>query len=149
MKWLKRFLALVILILLTYVLHTTFMVGVKNEVKNYLSQLEKALQKDGYNASYLVFSARRFKWQNDFLVAFGGAASKSKHLTGQALDIIVFDVNEDGKYDSKDVDIVYFYLNEKIIKNRGGIGTYKKEKGFFNRQMVHFDSRGHRARWHR
>lgn len=149
MKWLKGFLALVAMILLVYILHTILMIGVEKEVKAYLYQLENALEKDAYHASYFVFSARRFKWQNDFLVAFGGAASKSKHLTGQALDIIVFDVNNDGESDSKDVDIVYYYLNEKIIKNKGGIGTYKKEEGFFNRQMVHFDSRGRRARWHR
>ena len=40
-------------------------------------------------------------------------------------------------------------LDKKIIKSKGGIGTYKNESGFFNRQMIHFDSRGTKARWHR
>ena len=43
----------------------------------------------------------------------------------------------------------YNILDKKIIKRKGGIGTYKNEEGFFNRQMIHFDSRGTKARWHR
>jgi len=61
----------------------------------------------------------------------------------------VGDVNSDGKKNAQDVDIVYNILNDQIIKDKGGIGTYKNERGFLNRRMVHFDCRGYRARWHR
>ncbi|MGB0932220.1 MAG: hypothetical protein ACPGVB_15660, partial [Chitinophagales bacterium] len=64
-------------------------------------------------------------------------------------DILVLDVNKDGESNDKDVDIVVDILNEKIVKNEGGIGTYKKEGSFFSRQMVHFDCRGYWARWHK
>jgi len=73
----------------------------------------------------------------------------SRHLRGEAIDFIVFDVNEDGNSDHKDVDIVYEILDRKIVKNSGGIGTYKNETGFINRQMIHIDCRGSRARWAR
>ncbi|MEZ4685496.1 MAG: hypothetical protein R3B47_05380 [Bacteroidia bacterium] len=69
----------------------------------------------------------------------------SKHLDGQAIDVVVLDVNEDGKADAEDVDIVYELLDKKIIRDKGGIGTYyKNSKDFFSRQMVHFDCRGRR-----
>ena len=94
-----------------------------------------------------MISGRRWKLDNYILTKISGAASKSQHLKGNAIDIIVMDVNQDNKIDSKDIDLVYEKLNEVIIKNKGGIGTYKNEKGFFNKQMIHFDCRGRRARW--
>lgn len=51
--------------------------------------------------------------------------------------------------EARGVDIVYRILERELVGDRGGIGTYKNESGLFNRQMVHFDLRGHRARWHR
>lgn len=36
-----------------------------------------------------------------------------------------------------------------IIKEKGGIGTYKNQTEFFTQQMVHFDCRGYRARWNK
>jgi uncharacterized protein YcbK (DUF882 family) len=80
---------------------------------------------------------------------FSGAAKKSRHLRGDAIDIIVFDINRDGRSDSKDVDIVFSILDKKIIKSHGGIGTYKGEKTFINRQMIHIDCRGYKARWYK
>lgn len=50
--------------------------------------------------------------------------------------------------DEKDVNLVVKIL-ESLIGPNGGIGTYKTETLFWNRQMVHFDSRGHKARWNR
>lgn len=122
---------------------------VKPNAKTYLAGLKKELIKKGYSPSYYIFSTKRFGLQNDFLAKFGGAAKKSQNLTGNAIDIIVLDINKDGERDEKDVNIVYGILDKKIIGNKGGIGTYKNQKGFFNRQMVHLDARGKRARWHR
>jgi hypothetical protein len=62
---------------------------------------------------------------------------------------MVMDVNADGELDSKDVDITYLILDKKVIKNKGGLGTYKSETGFWNRQMIHLDCRPTRTRWHR
>ena len=63
--------------------------------------------------------------------------------------LLFFDVNDDGKSDSKDVDIVFEILDKDIIKNKGGIGTYKNEHSFIDRQMIHIDCRGYGGRWAR
>lgn len=114
---------------------------------NYYQTLKKHLKSDGYQADVFVISGKRAGWHNQLLTYFG-AASKSQHLKGNAIDIIVLDVNNDGVYDNKDIDIVTAHL-ELLIGNKGGIGTYKSESFLWNRQMVHFDCRGNRARWNR
>ena len=130
-------------------LYTSSLIGVNPKSITYLNKLRTELVRQGHTPRYFIISGKRAKWHNNFLTRFGGAASQSRHLKGEAIDIIVLDVNSDGQADAKDVDIVYDILNTKIIKSAGGIGTYKNEPGFFNRQMVHFDCRGRRARWHR
>jgi len=158
MKYFKKFLKILailviiaLLIFLGFWLHAISLYGVHPKVKEYNKQLQKELKAYGYADSYIITSAKRPKWHNDLLVRFGsGAVKKSQHLHGNAIDIMVLDVNKDGKSDRKDVDIVFDILDKKIIKNKGGIGTYYHKAGnFFDRQMVHFDCRGKRARWRR
>lgn len=103
----------------------------------------------GYRPSFYVMSGKRNELHNQYLARFGGAATQSRHLLGEAIDVVVLDVNRDGIADTKDVDIIYNILNQKIVGNKGGVGTYKNNSGLFNRQQVHFDCRGSRARWHR
>ena len=144
----KVFFVLLFLIFLIW-LYSNSLIFVQPQTKAYLYELQTELEKKDYQPAYFVISGKRYEWDNWILSKFGGAAKNSRHLNGEAIDLIVLDVNNDGTYDHLDVDIVYDILNRKIIKNKGGIGTYKNQKGFFNRQMVHFDSRGKRARWHR
>lgn len=120
---------------------------VKPETKAFYSSLKKSLQQKGYSTKLLVVSTKRVKWHNDLLAKSAGAAKNSRHLVGEAIDFIVFDINKDGKSDSQDVDIVYALLDKEIIKNHGGIGTYKNEHSFIYRQMIHIDCRGYQARW--
>ena len=129
--------------------YTNSLIGVDEQVKNYYSELKNELRENNYKPKLFAISGRRWKIDNYLLTQFGSAASKSKHKSGQAIDIIVLDVNNDGKSDSKDVDIVHQILDKKIIKDKGGLGTYKNESGFFNKQMIHFDCRGTKARWNR
>ena len=130
-------------------LYTNSLIGVNPIAKAYRQALAKELKQEGYQANYFVISGRRWTLDNYLLNKLGGAAKKSQHLQGNAIDIIVLDVNVDGKMDGKDVDLIYAILNKKIIRDKGGIGTYKKEEGFLNRQMIHFDCRGHKVRWKR
>src|SRR5687768_11247832 len=106
----------------------------------YYGELKTELIKQGHKDKLLVISSKRANWHNQVLTLFG-ASSKSRHLSGDAIDIMVLDVNGDGEIDSKDVDIVYKILDNKIIKNKGGLGTYKSETGIWNRQMIHLDCR--------
>ena len=149
MKLLRSLLLALFLLLFLYWLHAFLLIGVKKQSTLFLQQLKEELIKKDYAPNYFIISGKRYFWDNGFLNAYGSAAKNSKHLSGEAIDIIVLDVNQDGEANSKDVDIVFKILNEKIVKNSGGIGTYKKGSDFFSRQMVHFDCRGYWARWHK
>jgi uncharacterized protein YcbK (DUF882 family) len=114
----------------------------------FYSQLKLELKKQGYNESVIVISAKRAKWHNDLLIPYG-ASPQSRHVLGEAIDLMILDINADGEWNSKDVDVVYSILDQKIISGTGGIGTYKSEGTVWDRQMVHFDCRTEKSRWHR
>ena len=122
---------------------------VSPKTREFYNQLKDTLKQRGLSPRLLVISTKRLKFHNDILVKISGAAKASRHLAGDAIDFIVFDVNRDGKTNSKDVSIVFDILDKDIIGDKGGIGTYKNESSFINRQMIHIDSRGYRARWAR
>ena len=119
------------------------------KTQSFYNDLKDSLKQRGFTTHLLVISTWRASWHNAIQAKFSGAAKDSRHLTGDAIDFLVFDINGDGNSDSKDVDIVYDILDKEIIKNKGGIGTYKNESSFINRQMIHIDCRGHKARWAR
>ncbi len=130
-------------------LYANSLLGVEPQAKAHYADLKAALIRQGYKARLFAVSGRRWEWDNYLLSEFGGAAKKSKHKIGQAIDVIVLDVNDDGSVNSADVNIVHSILDKEIIKDKGGLGTYKNGTDFFSRQMVHFDCRGSRARWDR
>ncbi len=151
-KWRRRL--LIFFILITIILgfiafYCCSGFGVHPTTLKFHSELKKELIAQGHRPSIFIVSGKRWHWHNWILSEYGGAAKNSRHLKGQAVDIFVLDVNKDGKANAKDVDIVYQILDKKVIKSKGGIGTYKHNSTFFDRQMVHFDCRGKRARWHR
>jgi uncharacterized protein YcbK (DUF882 family) len=115
---------------------------------SYYEQLKAELKKQGLNNGLVVMSSKRANWHNHILTFFG-AASNSRHLSGDAIDILVLDVNNDQEINGKDVDITYEILDSKIVKNKGGLGIYKSEVGIWNRQMIHLDCRENRTRWSR
>ena len=149
MKKVKYISIILFLVLGLLWLYASSLIGVNEKAKQYLITLKQELKKDDLSPSIYVISGRRWKLDNYLLNKLSGAASRSQHLVGNAIDIIVLDVNQDGTANKKDVDLVYNILNERIIKNKGGIGTYKNENEFFSRQMIHFDCRGVSARWNR
>ncbi len=122
---------------------------VNPKTRAFYNDLKDTLRQNSYSTRLLVISTKRAKWHNDFQVKFSGAAKESRHLIGDAIDFIVFDINGDGNSDSKDVDIVFNILDKIIVKDKGGIGTYKGEKSFIYRQMIHIDCRGYKRRWAR
>jgi uncharacterized protein YcbK (DUF882 family) len=146
-KLLKIFLGFVVFSIALFFLYFNNLGLVDSITVSYYKQLKAELKQKGFKSKLLVVSTKRFKWHNQLQVKYSGAASKSRHLSGDAIDFIVFDVNKDGSANHKDVEIVYSILDEKIIRGKGGIGTYKTEPSFFYRQMIHIDARGYRARW--
>lgn len=148
-NYMKKIGVFLVLSLAIIWLYTNSLIGVNSKAKFYLKTLNIEVLEKGYAPNFFVISGRRWAWDNYLLNKFGGAAKKSQHLKGNAIDIIVLDINEDNRIDEKDIDLIYNLLDKKIIRDKGGIGTYKKEKGLLNRQMIHFDCRGYKARWKR
>ncbi len=103
-----------------------------------LLELQNVLHKNGYNETgFTIVNGFRHPAYNEKV----GGAKLSRHLKGQALDIQIGDINNDGFANQKDKTIVLDLLENKIIKNQGGIGRYPGS------MSVHFDVRGYRARW--
>lgn len=96
------------------------------------------LRKNGYTDDFEIKDGYRYPSFNKRT----GGATFSQHIYGLAIDIYIGDVDKDGIFtEKKDKKIVYDYLDKNIIKNTGGLGRYP------GGNVVHFDIRGHRARW--
>lgn len=101
---------------------------------NLLNELKEA----GYNPeAFDIVNGHRHPRYNENV----GGAQLSRHIKGEAVDIYVGDINQDGYTNKEDKDIILDLLENKIIKNQGGIGLYP------GTQSVHYDVRGYRARW--
>jgi len=113
---------------------------IRKKVLLRLLALHQEMQKEGLDDTEIfVTSAFRPPAYNDLV----GGKSLSRHLSADALDIIVKDVDRDGDADEEDLQAVFKLLEHRVIGSRGGLGRYKS-----NRQLIHFDTRGRRARWH-
>jgi uncharacterized protein YcbK (DUF882 family) len=134
--------------ILTFFLYNNSFRNVNPTTVAYYTDLKEILVKEGFRDKLLVISTKRDNWHNELLIKFG-ASSKSRHLDGDAIDILVLDVNDDGQMDGKDVDIVYQIIDKQILKGKGGLGTYKTEDWIWNRQMIHMDCRQGSSRWNR
>ena len=143
----RIFVFIFVLAVLIFLLYCNNLGLANKETVSYYHTLKKVLKDKGYKARLLVVSTKRFSFHNTILVKFSGAAARSKHLNGDAIDFIVFDINDDGDWNSKDVDIVRRILVNEIMKDKGGIGTYQNEGSFIYRQMMHIDCRNGKARW--
>lgn len=104
-----------------------------------LLDLQLELKKAGYKHNgFTVRNGHRYPSYNEKV----GGASSSRHILGEAIDITVGDIDGNGKYEEKkDKKIILDLLDEKIIRNEGGVGLYPGSSS------VHFDVRGRKARW--
>lgn len=142
------FLALVVVFIVLFFTYFNNVSGVDPATRSYYQELKSKLVENGYDDNLIIVSGIRWKWHNDLLNYFKtGAAKNSFHLDAKALDVIVRDVNKDGRADKQDVIIVKEILEKDIVRNNGGVGIYLNSNHFFSKQMVHFDCRGYKARW--
>lgn len=113
---------------------------INKELLYKLLDLQNALFELGYNETgFDIVNGFRHPSYN---IQVGGA-SKSRHILGQALDLRINDINDDGRRTQADKQIVLDLLEQHIIKDKGGIGKYP------GTMSVHFDVRGYKARWDR
>lgn len=101
-------------------------------------ELQDELRKMGHDPNaFVVTNGHRPPQYNEQIKGARG----SRHIAGEAVDITVYDIDENGIVNKKDKKIVLELLDKKIIKDSGGVGLYPKT------QSLHFDVRGRRARW--
>lgn len=101
-------------------------------------EIQKSLRQKGYNPDgFKITYGHRHPKKNEEK----HGASLSKHIKGQAIDMVIYDINKDGRYTKEDKEIVLDIAENEVIKNMGGIGRYPGSR------TVHIDVRGTRARW--
>ena len=101
-------------------------------------ELCDSLNAKGYNdKGFEIVAAHRNPSQNNTVKG----PPKSRDLKGQALDIRIRDINKDGQINQADKKIVLDLLEDRIIKDKGGVGRY------VGTLSIHFDVRGTKARW--
>jgi uncharacterized protein YcbK (DUF882 family) len=112
---------------------------IDKEVLHRFLDLIQALGKKGYN-KYAFRIKDGFRYPN-FNNRTGGAGL-SQHIYGKAIDLSIGDIDKDGRFnEATDKKIVLSLLENDIIKNSGGVGSYP------GTNAVHFDTRGYKARW--
>ncbi|WP_052333943.1 D-Ala-D-Ala carboxypeptidase family metallohydrolase [Neolewinella persica] len=112
--------------------------GIDPDILHKLLELRLTLENEGYDGE--AFSCN-YGYRHPALNAAVGGAPYSRHIAGDALDLVIGDVNQDGQTNAADKAIVLNLCERKLIGNRGGIGRYP------GTQVVHIDLRGKRARW--
>lgn len=111
--------------------------ALNKEMLHMLLDLILALKEKGYNEyGFTITNGHRHPLHN----MHARGSGDSQHQYGTAVDLHIRDIDKDGKETLADKDIVLEIL-EEIVGNEGGVGLYP------GTMSVHFDCRGHRARW--
>lgn len=112
--------------------------GIDPDILHKVLELRSALEDKGYDGA--AFHCN-YGYRHPTLNEAVGGAPRSRHIAGDALDLVIDDINRDGLINAEDKDIVLNICEREIIGNKGGIGRYP------GTQVVHIDLRGRRARW--
>ena len=114
--------------------------GANPKVKRKVQLIKQSLKDHGYAPNWIVVSEKRSKFVNRLLP---NSAKKSHHLTGDAIDVFVFDVDGDGHFNNADLKLVKKH-NRLVEKShpelRGAFGTYTNT--ITSSRTIHFDTRG-------
>jgi len=112
--------------------------GIDPRILYKVIELRMALKEEGWNENGFHVN---YGYRHPALNAAVGGAPVSRHISGDALDIVVDDINKDGKRNAADKEILLTLCEKRLIAGQGGIGRYPGS------QVVHIDLRGKRARW--
>jgi Peptidase M15 len=96
------------------------------------------MQAQGYDTEQVRIN---YGFRHPSLNVRAGGAPKSRHQWGEAIDLLIGDIDRNGVMDAEDKLPLLEILETKIIGNNGGVGRYP------GTQVIHIDVRGSKARW--
>jgi hypothetical protein len=116
----------------------------EEKVTRRVALIKKELKAKNYNPIWITISQKRNRYYNNLLP---NSVNNSYHIQGMAIDLFVFDIDGDYKYNLQDVEIIKEAALEVERKNpelKGGLLEYKSSKrGFLTQHMIHIDARGY------
>lgn len=112
--------------------------GIDPEILYKVVELRIGLEAQGYHPE--AFRCN-YGYRHPVLNEAVGGASLSRHIAGDALDLVIDDIDRNGKINAVDKAVVLKLCEQQIIGDLGGIGRYP------GTQVVHIDLRGKPARW--
>jgi hypothetical protein len=122
------------------------LMGANEDVKTKIQLIEAELRSQNYHPKWVIISQKRSQYLNDLLA---NSTKESFHLKGLAIDLFVFDINNDGSYDNEDIKLLIAAIHTVEASHpnlRGGFFDYTLPKhGIVARHMVHIDTRGSRV----
>ena len=124
-----------------------FLRPANGDVRYKLHLIGNELSRLGYINNWIIISGTRPNWYNHILP---NASKTSNHIKGNAIDIFVFDLTWDGKFNQEDIDVFEKALRSVERRNpdlKGGFGTYRS-KDFLSKHMIHIDTDGSNKRWY-
>jgi hypothetical protein len=145
----RKKLILIISILLSFIALTLYLTHLPGNDKIQLKKklISIKLKEKGFHGGYILISEKRHKWYNNIL---SNSSDNSFHLKGMAVDFWLMDLNKDGGWNKKDIDLMVNIINEVEKEHpelAGGTGTYLNS-GTLASRMVHTDVRCNKKSWH-
>ena len=122
------------------------LMGASEDIKTKVQLIEAELRAQNYHPKWVIISQKRSPFLNDLLE---NSTKESFHLKGIAIDLLVFDINDDGSYNKEDINLLIAAINKVETSHpslKGGFFDYTLPKhGNIARHMVHIDTRGSRV----
>ena len=137
---------ILLVLLFLIIIKVVFFFPANSNVNYKLYLIKNEISKRGYTNNWFIISSKRHSLYNKILL---NSTKKSYHLKGDAIDIYVLDIDNDGVFNSNDIKIIES-ANKEVELNHpeliGALGTYTT-KGYFTRHMIHIDTRGYKKRY--
>ena len=138
----KYIILIVSIVIVTALLKIVLLPSSDRRTSVKIELIRNELAKNGHYPSWIIISKKRSVLYNSML---SNSSKDSYHLKGKAIDIFVFDINNDGVFNTKDIILIRDATKEVEKLHPGLVGaviTYTT-KGWPTNKMVHIDTRGY------
>lgn len=141
-KYLRKFFArLLFFSAMGYLLMMGFgLVGAGALVHQKVNEIKTELIREGYRPRWIIISQKRYEIYNQ-LLKNSVKNGKSRHLAGKAIDLFIIDIDNDGKYDKEDFNLIKNAEArcEKAHPETKGSVYHYFGKGRLSNHMVHVE----------